>query len=113
MKVIDQWYLASQPYNKMPAPPEDVDAIDLYLIGVTQDQGGEKTEFRSSPLRSRIDGESQVVTRSGSVYQLGAPDPEYAKLYPNPERTLLEGLPVYSPPAADATLEGGQAPPGL
>lgn len=35
-----------------------------------------------------------VFTKSGSVYQLGLPKPEYAALFPDARRRLLDSIPL-------------------
>ena len=35
---------------------------------------------------------NEVVTRSGSVYELGDPDPLYEQLYPNAKERLFDAL---------------------
>lgn len=51
-------------------------------------------EAGSQVVTSSIVGcqNSHVLTKSGSIYELGEADPDYEKLYPNAKKRLFERL---------------------
>lgn len=98
MKTIEHWALTAHPVNLAPLSPEDAETTTMYVAGVTEDNGKIK-DIRTSPIVARVDGQAQVVTRSGSVYALGDPDSDYERIYNNARERLLESLPVHRPAA--------------
>ena len=43
---------------------------------------------------SHLNEHGQIVTKSGTVYELGEIDPEYEKMYPNAKERLLDRIPI-------------------
>ncbi len=111
MKTIEHWSLTAHPVNFTPLSPEDAETTPMYVLGVAEDHGKMK-DIRTSPIVARVDGEAQVVTRSGSVYGLGEPDADYERIYNNARERLLESLPIHRP-AAPAPSQPDEHAPGL
>lgn len=108
MKTIEHWALTAHPVHLTPLSPEDTETTPMYVVGVTEDNGKIK-DIRTSPIVARVDGQAQVVTRSGSVYALGEPDSDYERIYNNARERLLESLPIHRP-AAPASAPDEHAP---
>lgn len=110
MKTIEHWALTAHPVHLTPLSPEDAETTPMYVVGVTEDNGKIK-DIRTSPIVARVDGQAQVVTRSGSVYGLGEPDSDYERIYNNARERLLESLPVHRPAAPSSAPD--EHAPGL
>lgn len=71
----------------------DHDGPNRYLKGVVSGHPRlpDGAEIRSTSIQGRR--ETRIVTLSGSEYELGTPDPQYLRFFPNALSHVLEGLP--------------------
>lgn len=55
------------------------------------DRFNEGASIMTSPVEY-VDENDNIITYTGSAYQLGEPDPLYEQLYPNAKRRVIETL---------------------
>lgn len=88
---IDRWAMihAGGPYD---AP----ETAGYFLRGVIHghDEHADGTPVETSPIVAVVDG--KIRTRSGTLYELGEPEPEYEAAYPGARERLLTTVAVRS-----------------
>lgn len=84
---LENWSIVSteDPYK---APEQRLARLHGTVFGHSRFDDGET--ITTSPVVEQKDG--IVVTQSGSRYELGSIDPEYAKIYPDAKRRLFDSL---------------------
>lgn len=89
MARIEEWDVVTVQDSPYRAPEESAQ----FLAGKIFDD--ERFEDGDPIVTTSIQGQrdGKVVTKSGSLYELGTPNPLYEKLYPNARERLFATLP--------------------
>src|SRR5512140_3207629 len=85
---LDQWCVVSRTFPSLPPPEQERCCLHGQVTGHPRCSDGKKVT--TSLVVSR-DGDNGV-TKSGSAYELGEPDPAYEARSPNARQRLLAGL---------------------
>lgn len=85
---LEHWRVISRVESGLPSP----DKYPIHLQGIVAGHGfiPDGRHITTSRVVSRRG--NQVVTRSGSAYELGRIDDSYERLYPNARERLLQSL---------------------
>jgi hypothetical protein len=86
--TLQNWSLRSRPWGAVESPEQEGSCLYGLVIGHPRHRDGKPV--LTSPVAARRT--HCVVTRSGSEYDLGDPDPAYERLYPGARERLLERL---------------------
>ena len=98
---VERWSVVSRTEYGFQPPDSESNCLQGFVTGHPSHADGKAI------TTSRLVGRNadRVVTRSGSEYELGEPDPAYESQYPNAKERLLEGL---KPCADQPKLPAGQ-----
>lgn len=83
--TLENWGVTFDPNASLYTAPE--------LL--TQHLCGDRSDGRKDIITSAIqyvDDDGKVYTKSGSIYNLGAPHPEYEVIYPNAKQRFLDSI---------------------
>lgn len=83
--TIENWGMIANPRANPYTAPE---LITMHLTGNRSD--GAKDIVTSAIMD--ISEDNRVTTRSGTIYILGEPDPQYEKMFPNAKQRIFEIL---------------------
>ena len=92
MPKLDNWCVTFHPFDRPSAftPPECVRKC-LHGIVTGHHKKADGTSVTTSYIERKTQT-NQIVTSSGTIYDLGDVDPEYEKQYPGALETLLRSL---------------------
>lgn len=94
---LSQWIIIVSPSsNPYLAPELTQPLLNGYAHGHPRFANGHNV------TTSRILGKNtsgHILTKSGSIYQLGEPKEDYAEKFPNARQRLLDSLPLITDPA--------------
>jgi len=85
---LENWSLVTRVSNPYQAPELGVPCLHGLVYGHPKLPDG--YEMSSSRV-VKTEGED-IITESGTHYELGQIDPEYEKIYPNAKQRLIESL---------------------
>jgi hypothetical protein len=85
---LQHWSVRIRPWGQLESPEREGSCLYALVTGHPLHHDGK--EVITSPLIARRT--NCVVTRSGSEYELGEPDPAYEALFPNALQRLLARL---------------------
>ena len=106
---LQHWSLRSRPLGEWQSPEDDGVCVFGFLMGHPRHCDG-KEVLTSRVVRCQ---DNRIVTKSGSEYELGSPDPSYERSYPGALQRLFARLeqcpskvvrPVDSPRTGVASL---------
>ena len=86
---IDNWCVVDAPDSEFTAPELRERCLHGIVTGHPHVDDGESV---TTSAITGLSGNSFIKTRSGSIYELGDVLPDYEKLYPEAELTLINNL---------------------
>lgn len=88
---IEEWAVVTTNLNPYAAPETQTQRLGGKVFG--HPKFGDGQDVTTSSIRGK-NASGEVVTKSGSVYELGEIDPSYEEAFPDAKNRLLDSLSV-------------------
>lgn len=87
---INNWAMVTKSLSPYHAPEQGIQCLNGNVENHPRHEPGKNVDTTEVIGQT---AESYIVTRSGSVYELGEPAPAYEKAFPNAKQRVLASLP--------------------